>query len=102
MRSYQFRMFLEVHRPVLHGRAGRVDTQVAVIFPVLRRPDWSGHEPATAIGAGILQDRLHAGCAEGALIGTDARFGRIRRQWLVAMLTGWAKFEHGLSCERSP
>jgi len=55
------------------------------------------YKATTAVGAHILQNPFRAVCAEGALITTDTRLKRGRRQRLITVLTGRSEFEHGAS-----
>ena len=72
----------------------RVLTKEVVTFPVLRWPDWSGNKSAAAVRADILQDVIDTRGAEGALVGADARFKRVGRQRLVAVLAGRSELKH--------
>ena len=51
--------------------------------PFARRPDRPRRETAAAVWADVLEQRLDAIRAEGALEGADHRVGRVRRQVLV-------------------
>lgn len=83
-----------INRPVCDGYASRVLAQKIIPFPVLRRPDGSGHEAAATVGANIVQHMLHAGGTECTFIGADARVQRVGWQSVVAMLTGRSEFQH--------
>ena len=52
----------------------RVFAQIVVVFPVLRGPDRSGDEAATAIWTDVVQNSVYTCGAKGALVGTDTRF----------------------------
>jgi hypothetical protein len=54
-------------------------TKVVVAFPVLRRPNRSGHEAPTAVRADVLKSIIDARGAERTLVGAAARFKRIGR-----------------------
>src|SRR6267143_6109445 len=82
------RMNCRTNRSVLDLGTRRVLTKEVVTFPVLRRPDWSGNKSAAAVRADVLQDVIDTRGAERALVGADARFKRVGRQRLVAVLTG--------------
>ena len=76
-------MHLQIHRMVLHRGARRICPKEVVIVPIRRRSDRSGDEPAAAIWADISQNALDARDTEGALIRTDTRLKRVRRQRLM-------------------
>ena len=84
-----------IHRPVLRLGARRVFSKKVVTIPIRRRSNRSGNKPAAAIWADIPQNAFDTGHAEGALIGTNTRLKRIRRQRLVAMLASRSEFKHG-------
>jgi hypothetical protein len=89
-----------------HDVSGRVDGSVpdssarrvlakkVVALPIVRRPDWSWHEPSATVGADVVENCLNAGRAERAFVRADARFTGIRRKGLVAVFAGRAQFEH--------
>ncbi len=66
-------------------------------MPIRRRPDRPWSEPAAAVGTDIAQHLFDARHAERAFIRADPRLKRLRRQRLIAMLTGWSEFKHGPS-----
>jgi hypothetical protein len=83
-----------INGPMLDLGTGRILPEEVVAFPVLRRPDWSGNEATPAVRAHVLQDSIDTGGAEGAFVGTDARFERVWRQRPVAVLAGRPEFKH--------
>jgi hypothetical protein len=85
-----------IHRPVLHLGARRIFPKEVVIVPIRRRSDRSRDEPAAAIWADISQNVFNASNAEGALIGTDTRLKRVRRQCFVAVFTSRSELKHGV------
>ena len=89
-------MGCRIHWPVLDLGARRIFPKVVVAFPVGRRSDGSGHKPPTAIGTDVGQDALDTGSAERAFVGADACFECVWRQRLVAVLTRWSEFKHGV------
>ena len=90
-------MNCRVNRPVLDLGTRRVLTQEVVTFPVSRRSDGSGNESAAAVWAHVLQDVIDTRGAKRALIGANARLERVRRQCLVAVLTGGSELKHSAS-----
>lgn len=83
-----------IDRPMLDFSARRIIAKKVVAFPVLRRPDWSGHKTTTTVGADVSQNAIDAARAKRAFVGADARFDRIGRQCLVAVLACGSEFEH--------
>jgi hypothetical protein len=83
-----------INRPMFDLGTRGILAKVVVAFPVLRRPDRSGHEAPAAVRADVLKDVINARSAERALIGADACFKRIGRQRFVAILTGRSEFKH--------
>jgi hypothetical protein len=79
----------------------RILAEVIVALPVPRRPDRSGRKATAAVRADVLKDVIDARGAERALIGANARFKRIGRQRLVAVLTGRSEFKHAVMRCRS-
>ena len=59
-----------------------------------RRPDRTRAEAAAAVGADVVQVRIHAIRAERALEAADARVGGSRRQILVAVFAVRPEFQH--------
>src|ERR1043166_2046291 len=94
------RMSCRIDRPVLYRGARGVLAEEVVAFPVLRWPDRSGSKSAAAVRADVFQDGSDTCGAKSALVGADARFERIGRQRVVAVLTGGSELEHAqcLSC----
>ena len=90
-------MLRRINRSVPDSRARRILAEKIVILPVRRRPDRPRRESSAAIRADIVQDALDAAHAKRAFIGTDSRFERIRRQFLVAVFAGRTEFEHRVS-----
>ncbi len=84
-----------INRTVLHRGASRIFPQEIVAIPIRRRPDRPWREPAAAVGTDIAENLFDARLTERALIRTDPRLKRIRRQRLVTMFASWPKFEHG-------
>jgi hypothetical protein len=84
-----------IHRPVLHLGARRIFPQEVALVPIRRRSDGSRDEPAAAIWANISQNAFNTRSAEGALIRTDTRLKRVRRQCFVAVFAGRSEFKHG-------
>jgi hypothetical protein len=89
-------MNCRINRPVLDLGTRRVLTEEVVAFPVLRRSDWSGNKSAAAVGADVLQDVIDTRGAKRAFVGADARFKRVGRQRLVAVLTSRPEFKHAV------
>jgi hypothetical protein len=85
-------VLIRINWSVFYDGTGRIVAQVIIVFPVVGGPDWPGDEPSPTVWADVFQNSLHTASAEGALIGTDARFNGIGRKWLVAIFTGWSKF----------
>ena len=83
-----------IHRSVLHLGARRIFPEEVIIVPIRRGPNRSRNKPAAAIWTDISQDVFDTSNAEGALIGADARFKRVRRQRLVAVFAGRSEFKH--------
>lgn len=75
----------------------RILAKIVIAFPILRWSDWPGHETSTAVRTDVAQDGVDTSGTECTFISTDARLKRIRRQRLVAVLTGWSEFEHDVS-----
>jgi large repetitive protein len=61
---------------------------------LLRRTDRPRHEIAAAIGAAVAEYVGRAIGAEGALVGADARLGRVRRQVAIATFAVGAQGQH--------
>jgi hypothetical protein len=83
-----------IHRPVLHLGARRIFPQEVALVPIRRRSDGSRDEPAAAIWATISQNAFNTRSAEGALIRTDTRLKRVRRQCFVAVFAGRSELKH--------
>lgn len=83
-----------VNGPVFNLRTRRIVPKEVVAVPVFGWPDWSWNEAAPTVVAHIFQHSVYTRSAKRTLVGTNARFERIRRQHLVAILTGRPKFEH--------
>src|SRR5262245_55229985 len=79
---------------MLRLAAGRVLAEEVVALPVVRGSDRARHEAAAAVRADVMKHGLDAARAERALVGADARLGRIGRQGLVAMLAGRTELQH--------
>src|SRR5262245_34067980 len=88
-----------IDRPMLDGRAGGLLAEVVVALPICRWTNRSRHETAPAIRANVVQNSFDTSRTESAFVRADARLQRFRRQRLVAILTSWSKFEHGVSSE---
>lgn len=86
-----------IHWSMLHRGARRIFPQEVIAMPIRRRPDRPWSEPAAAVGTDIAQHLFDARHAERAFIRADPRLKRLRRQRLIAMLTGWSEFKHGPS-----
>ena len=84
-----------VYRPVFHLDACRIFPEEIVTLSIRRRPNRSRNKHAAAVGTDISQNTFDTDHAEGALIRTDARPKRLRRQRLIAVLASRSKFEHG-------
>jgi len=89
-------MICRIDRPVPDLRTRRVLAEEIVAFPVLRRPDRSGNETATAVRADVSQNGIDTRRAKRALVGTYARFKRVGWQCLVAVLARRSEFKHGV------
>ena len=87
-------MRCQINRPVLHHRARRIFPKKVVAPPVRGGPDRSREESATAVGTDIAENPFDARFTERALIRTNPRLKRIRRQRLVAMFARWSEFKH--------
>jgi hypothetical protein len=106
MRRYGFdygrelRMNWRVNRPMSDLGARRVFTEKVVAVPVVRRSDRSRNKSAAAVRADVFEDIIDTRSTKRTLVGADARFKRVRRQRLVAVLTGRSQFKHTvcLSC----
>jgi len=83
-----------VNRPMLDLGARRVLAKEVVAFPVVRRSDRSRNESAAAVRADVFQNVTHTRSAKCALVSADARFKRVGRQRLVALLTSRSEFKH--------
>jgi hypothetical protein len=70
--------------------ARRVLAKIVIAVPILRWSDWPGHKTSTAVRTNVAQDNVYTSGTECTFISTDARLKRLRRQWLVAVLTGWS------------
>ena len=81
-------MRFQVNWPVLHLGTRWVCPKEVVALPVLRRSDWSGSKPATAVWADIAKEVVGTRGAECAFEGADARFKRVGRQRFIAMFAG--------------
>lgn len=88
------RMGCPVNGPVFNLRTRRIIPKEVVAVPVFGWPDWSWNEAAPTVGAHIFQHSIYTRSAKRTFVGTNARFERIRRQHLVAILTGRPKFGH--------
>ena len=88
-------MLVGVYRTVLDDGGGGVVAQVIIIRPVVGRPDRPVLETSPAVGADIVYDVIHTVGAKSTFVTADARLGRIRRQWLVAVFAGGSEFQHG-------
>jgi len=84
----ELRVRCDIHRTMPDLRARRIRTEEIVPFPVLARAHRPRRKATTAVGAHILQNPFRAVCAEGALVTTDTRLKRGRRQRLITVLTG--------------
>jgi hypothetical protein len=74
----------------------RVLAKKVVAFPVPYRSDRSRHKAAPAVRADVFQDVIDTRGAKRTLISADARFKRVGRQRLVAVLASGSEFEHGV------
>ena len=83
-----------VNRPILDLGARRVLAKEVVAFPVVRRSDRSRNESAAAVRADVFQDVIDTRGTKRALVSADARFKRVGRQRLVALLTSRSEFKH--------
>src|SRR5215510_15164245 len=86
---------LPVDRPVPDLRARGILAEVVVPLPVPGRPDGPRNEAAATVRTDVAQHLLDARGAEGALVGADARLGRLGWQRAVAVLAGRSELEHG-------
>ena len=86
-----------INRPVSDLGTRGVLAEEVVAVPVLRRPDWPGNKAAAAVRTDIAKDAVNTGCAECALVGANARFQRVGRKRLVAVLACRPEFKHGAS-----
>jgi hypothetical protein len=66
------------------------ETQAGAAF--VSGSNWSCREAAAAVGAYVLEYSLDTVRTKGTFIGTNARYGRIRRQAAVTEFTIRAKF----------
>jgi hypothetical protein len=66
-------------------------------FPVFRWSDWPSSESAAAVWTDIPQRIIDTLSAEGAFVGTNARFKRSWRKRLITVLAGWSEFKHRAS-----
>jgi hypothetical protein len=89
-------MHYRIHRPVLHLAVCWIFPEEVVTFPIRRGSNWSRNKSTAAIWTDISQNAFDTGHTERALIGTDTRLKRVRRQRLIAMLTGRSEFKHGV------
>ena len=74
---------------VFYHRARREVAQAVPVSPIPRRPDGTGCKATATMRAYVAQHVFHTGRAKRAFETTDARLGRIWRQPLVAVFTGW-------------
>lgn len=86
-------MICGINRPVPDLGARRILTKKVVTLPVVRRPDGPGSESPAAVRADILQYIVDTRGAERTFVSTYARFKRVRRQRLVAVLAGRPEFK---------
>lgn len=86
-----------INEPVPDLVACWILAKVIVTLPIRRRPDRSRSESAAAVRAHILQNGIDTGDAKRALVAANARLQRVRRQRLVAVLTGRSEFKHSTS-----
>ena len=93
-RRRELRMLRRINRSVPHSRARRILGEKVVTLPVRQWSDRPRRESSAAIRTDIVQDAFNAAHAERAFIGTDSRFERIRRQFLVAVFAGRTQLEH--------
>ena len=85
---------LPIHGPVLTRGLGRVMRQIIVAAPVYDGPHGPPLKPATAIGANVFQDILHAVFAKRAFMAAYPRLGGMGRQVLGAVFADWSKLKH--------
>jgi len=83
-----------INRSVPYRGACRILSEVVVSLPICRRTDGPGNKSAAAVGAYVVQYRVHAVSTERAFVGADPRICCIRRKHLVAVLAGWPQFKH--------
>lgn len=87
-------MFLWINGPISDRGSGRIAAEEIVPFPVSRRSYRPRAESASTVRANVLQHVIDAVRAECTFETTNARVQGIRRQCLVAVLAGGAKFKH--------
>ena len=90
-------MLRRIDGPMPDPSARRILAEEVVALQVLRGPYRPRDESPTAVRADVLQHVIDAGRTECALVAADARFGRVGRQGLVAVLAGGSKLEHSVS-----
>ena len=89
-----------INRSVPYRGACRILSEVVVSLPICRRTDGPGNKSAAAVGAYVVQYRVHAVSTERAFVGADPRLGRIRRQIPVAIFAVRSNLQrHGLSVD---
>lgn len=87
-------MFLRINGPISDRGSGRIAAEEIVPFPVSRRSYRPRAESASTVRANVLQHLIDTVRAECTFETTNARVQGIRRQCLVAVLAGGAKFKH--------
>src|SRR5881396_1957880 len=87
-------MGLRIHGSVPDLDARGVLFKKIVVLPVRRWSDRPGNKSSTAVRTDVLKHAVDTRGAERALIGANARFQRVRRKRLIAVLTGWSELQH--------
>ncbi len=94
-RSTEPMMRHRINRLVLPHRNRRIKCNRGIRPPGSLGPHRTGHKPAPAIRANIIQNIIHARRAKRALITANPRIIRIRRQVLRAVFTNRPQLKHG-------
>ncbi len=101
-RNSELLVCFRIHGPMPDLSAGGVLAEKVVACPVSLGSERPRHEAAPAVRAHVAEHIVDARSAERALVGTDARVGRVRRQRRVAVLAGRPELEHGFQSGATP
>ena len=85
-----------INRPVLNLGTRWILAKEVVAFPILGRSDRSGYKTPTAVRADVSQNPIDTGRTKRAFISANARFKRVRRQCIIAVLARGSEFKHGV------